>query len=68
MVSRRLGGNISNELARKEVSNNLCTRLVHFFDAGAAVNLSDLVLLVVVLDNRHSSFFVNIFEEYRSLE
>jgi len=59
MVSMHLGGNFSAELAGKEISNNLCTLLIHFVDAGAAVDLNDLVLLVVMLDNRHGGFLVN---------
>lgn len=62
-VSRRLGGDISTKFARKEFSNNFCTRFVHFVDAGTAVDLGDFVLFVVILDNRHTGLFVNIFEE-----
>lgn len=65
MISRCSGGNVSTELASKEFSDNLCTFLIHFVDTGAAVDLSDLVQFVVMLDNRHGGFLVNAFEEYQ---
>ena len=61
MESMYLGGNVSTELAGKEISNNICTLLIHFIDTRATVDLSDLVLLVVILDNRHGGFLVNAF-------
>ena len=67
MVSRCLGSNVSAELASKELSNNLCTRFIHFVNTGTAVDLSDFVLLVVILDDRHRCLFVNLFKEYRLL-
>jgi len=65
MVSRCLGGNFSTELPSEELSNDLCTLLVHFVDAGTTVNLSDLAQLVVMLDNWHSGLLVNTFEGYK---
>jgi hypothetical protein len=66
MISRRLGGDVSAELASKELSNNVCAILIHFVDAGATVDLSDLVQLGVVLDNWHSGLLVNVFGGYQS--
>jgi len=68
MVSKCLGGNVSTELASEELSNDLCTLLVHFVDAGTTVDLSDPVQLLVMFNNRHSGLLVNTFEGYKLFE
>jgi len=65
MISRCLGCDVSTELASKQLSNNIRTMLIHLVDAGATVDLNDLVQLSVMLDNRHSRLLVNVFGEYQ---
>ena len=65
MIYRCLDSDVSTKLASKELSNNICTVLIHFVDTGAAVDLSDLLQLMVILENWHSSLLINVFGEYR---
>jgi len=65
-ISMCLGGNVYAEFASKELSHNLCALFVHFVDTGTAVDLSDLALLVVVLNNRHGGLLVYVFEGDKS--
>lgn len=64
MVSRCLGGDVSTEFASKEVSHNRCALLIDFFDAGATVDLSNLVQFFIMVDDRHGGLLINAFGEY----
>lgn len=66
MVPEGLGGNVSAELASEELSDDLCTLLIHLIDTGTTVDLSDLVQLIVMLNDRHSGLLVNAFGGHKS--